>query len=88
MNYFGSKSRQAIEGLVLMKRNVKENSCEDYYLNCGIKALSKDVPVKVETHVDLRRFSIDSFCPACNNMLCNDRDIKYCEICGQRLYWE
>ena len=55
MKDYRSKAEQAIEGLVLMKRNVKENSCEDYYLNCGIKALSKDVPVKVETHVDLRR---------------------------------
>lgn len=88
MKDYRSKAEQAIEGLMLMKRNVKENSHEDYYLNCGIKALSKDVPAKVETHTDLRRFSIDSFCPVCHNMLCNDRDIKYCEACGQRLYWE
>ena len=87
MKDYRSEAEQAIEGLVLMKRNTKDNY-EEYYLNCGIKALSKDVPVKVETHIDLSKFSIDSFCPMCNHMLCNDRDIKYCEACGQRIKWE
>ena len=49
--------------------------------------MDKQTPVEVRVFLDLDNFSIDAYCPACHRGLVTDRNIHYCESCGQRLYW-
>ena len=57
--------------------------------NMAIKALEKQVPMKVKNSGE--RIPFEWYCPACGELLCDDgyKDtyIKYCEHCGQKLDW-
>ena len=57
--------------------------------NMAIKALEKQVPMKVKNSGE--RIPFEWYCPSCGELLCDDgyKDtyIKYCEHCGQKLDW-
>lgn len=59
---------------------------EDYTIEEAIKAIEKQIPMRIEeVHID------EYFCPACGaENCCNDGIVKdkYCSECGQAIYQE
>ena len=58
-------------------------------LKTAISAIEKQIP-KVAEHED----GVWSICPCCGGSVCNDtehavnREVSYCEHCGQAIDWE
>ena len=72
-----------------LAENAYLNMCTAEEMELAISALEKQIP-KVAEHED----GVWSICPCCGGSVCNDtehavnREVSYCEHCGQALDWE
>ena len=75
--------------LIALNTNAYLGMCEAADMVNAIKALEKQIPKKAE-HED----GVWSICPCCGGSVCNDtehavnREVSYCEHCGQAIDWE
>ena len=72
-----------------LAENAYLNMCTTEEMELVISALEKQIP-KVAEHED----GVWSICPCCGGSVCNDtehavnREVSYCEHCGQAIDWE
>ena len=60
---------------------------EYQHVEDAIFFLNKQRPSNMDIIMDTFDYSIRASCPNCGNFISPSRNIKYCELCGQRFNW-
>lgn len=61
---------------------------EEYqHIEDAMFLLRKQIPSDIDIIMDTFDYDIRALCPNCGNFISPSRNVKYCELCGQRLNW-